>query len=74
MHACKKIIDHIGGKVSIGVPLVEHKKVPRNTLIDLQKEIWGMVVSESLFNITESIELSSRNYFDAYHELIQNLS
>jgi len=70
----KKIIDAVGGKITIGIPLVEHRREPRDTMIDFKKEFWGIIVSEKLFEIGASIEIDSKNYFDAYAELIQQLS
>lgn len=70
----KKIVDAVGGKIAIGIPLVEHRREPRNTMIDFMKEFWGMVVSMRLFEMVESIELNSKKYFDAYFELVQQLS
>jgi len=70
----KKIVDAVGDKITIGMPLVEHKREPRDTMADFKKEIWGMIISQRLFEIVESIKISSQNYFDGYFELIRLLS
>jgi hypothetical protein len=69
----KKILDQTEGKISIGVPLVEHRKEPRNTIDDLKKEFWGIIISEKLFNIVEQLDLHSTHYADLYQELIEGL-
>jgi len=70
----KKIVDVVGDKITVGMPLVEHKREPRETMSDFKKEVWGMIVSQKLFEVVESIEIGSKGYFDGYSELIQHLS
>jgi hypothetical protein len=73
-HFIKKIVDTVGDKITIGIPLVEHRREPRDTMIDFKKEIWGLLVSQRLFEVVESIEMTSKSYFDGYSELVQHLS
>lgn len=70
----KKIVDSVEDKITVGIPLVEHRREPRDTMIDFKKEIWGMIVSQRLFEVVESMGMSSKNYFDGYSELIRYLS
>ena len=70
----KRIADYINDKVSIGVPLLTHKKAPRNSFSDLRKEIEGMDLNERLWRVVDNMSLSGNSYLDAYVSLIQNLS
>lgn len=69
----EKIMAHVGGRITIGVPLVEHRREPRNTIDDFMKEFWGIIVSERLFSIINEIDIESRSYADAYLELTTQL-
>lgn len=69
----KKIADHLGKKISIGVPLVHHNKRPRNTFNDLKRELEGMIINEKLWRIVDQIELTGTTYWETYHSLIQEL-
>jgi hypothetical protein len=69
----KKTADHLGRKISLGSPLVNHRKRPRDTLKDLRKEFEGMVINEKLWALVDQIELEGATYWDAYNSLIQEL-
>jgi hypothetical protein len=69
----EKIIRHVGGRITIGIPLVEHRREPRNTFEDFMKEFWGIIISERLFSIINDIYIKSKSYTDAYLELISGL-
>lgn len=69
----KKIADHLGRKISLGNPLVDHRKRPRDTLKDLRKEFEGMVINEKLWTLVDQVELEGSTYWDAYNSLIQEL-
>jgi Reversibly glycosylated polypeptide len=69
----KKIADHLGRKISLGSPLVNHRKRPRDTLKDLRKELEGMIINEKLWTLVDQIELEGSTYWDAYDSLIQEL-
>ncbi|MEM2143725.1 MAG: hypothetical protein QW279_00055 [Candidatus Jordarchaeaceae archaeon] len=69
----KKILDRVNERISIGIPLVEHRREPRDTFIDFQKEFWGILISEKLFEVVERIDLHSHSYADLYKELVENL-
>lgn len=69
----KKITDQLGRRVSLGSPLVNHRKRPRNTFKDLRKEFEGMVINEKLWTLVDEIELEGSTYWDAYNSLTQEL-
>jgi hypothetical protein len=69
----EKIMAKIGGRISIGIPIVEHRREPRNTFEDFMKEFWGIIVSERLFYVINEIEINAKSYTDAYLELISQL-
>jgi hypothetical protein len=69
----KKIADHLGRKISLGNPLADHRKRPRDTLKDLRKELEGMVINEKLWTLADQVELEGSTYWDAYSSLIQEL-
>jgi len=69
----EKIMAKIGGRISIGIPIVEHRREPRNTFEDFMKEFWGIIVSERLFYVINEIEINAKSYTDAYLELIPQL-
>jgi hypothetical protein len=69
----KKIADHLGRKICLGSPLVNHRKRPRDTLKDLRKEFEGMVINEKLWTLVDQVELEGSTYWDAYSSLIQEL-
>jgi hypothetical protein len=69
----EKILMHTGGRISVGLPLVEHRRELRNTFEDFMKEFWGIMVSERLFSIMNEIDIKSKSYSDAYIEFISHL-
>ena len=69
----KKLLDSAGEKVTIGIPLVEHRREPRPTLVDLEKEFWGVLVSESLIQLVENLHIEKASYADMYLDLIEQL-
>lgn len=70
----KKIVDYMGENVSLGVPLLTHKKAPRDSFSDLRKEMEGMDLNERLWRVVDDMSLSGNSYLDAYISLTQNLS
>ena len=69
----KKIIDQTGEGVAVGIPLVRHRKEPRNTFDDFEKEFLGLLVSEKLIQCLEQIQLDSGGYANLYQELVEGL-
>lgn len=70
----KKIVDHMNEKVSLGAPLLIHKKARRNSFSDLRKEMEGMNLNERLWLVVDDMSLSGSSYLDAYMSLTENLS
>lgn len=70
----KKITDYMNESVSIGAPMLTHKKAPRDSFSDLRKEMEGMDLNERLWRAVDSMSLSGNSYLDAYISLTQNLS
>lgn len=68
-----KVINHMDDRVSVGPPVANHVRNQHNLLKDLQDELWGMVLTESLIPVLESIELTSTTYEEAYLELAKKL-
>lgn len=69
----EKIMTRTEGRIAVGIPLVEHRREPRNTWEDFKKEFWGILISEKLFAAIEQLELQSSSYADLYQELIEGL-
>jgi len=69
----KKIADHLGDKISLGIPIVYHDKRPRNIWNDLRVEIEGMIINENLWRIIDAIELTGNDYYETYSELVEGL-
>jgi len=69
----EKIMTRTEGRITVGIPLVEHRREPRNTLEDFKKEFWGILISEKLFTAIERLELQSSSYANLYQELIEGL-
>lgn len=65
----QKVIAAVGDRISVGRPLTRHVRNTHNLLWDLQQELGGMVVTQSLVEILDQISLRSTNYEDAYLEL-----
>ncbi|MEX2683380.1 MAG: hypothetical protein Q6373_017520 [Candidatus Sigynarchaeota archaeon] len=67
----KKIIDAMDERVVIGTPLVNHRRNKHDYLLDLQKEMWGIVLNEKVLDWLISTNIENRStYADAYLELV----
>jgi len=69
----KKCIDAVGEAVTVGHPLVFHKKHEHNLPREIREEFAGMEVNERLIEVLEKIKLTSTSYADAYLELTDSL-
>jgi glycosyltransferase involved in cell wall biosynthesis len=65
----QKVINHMGDRVTAGPPEARHVRNKHNLLKDLREELWGMILTESLVSMLDSIRLKSTTYADAYKEL-----
>ena len=70
----KKAIDKMDDRVAIGKPLTNHNRNPHNLLEDLQRETLGIIITEHLVPIIESINLDGKTYADVYIDLAEKLS
>lgn len=69
----KKVIDQIGDRVAFGPPYVMHRRNQHNLFKDLQSELWGMILTDYLSSVVESIRLTDTTYHGAYLELIEEI-
>jgi hypothetical protein len=70
----KKIADYMRDNVSIGAPLLAHKKVTRDSFSDLRKEMEGIDLNERVWRVVDGMSLSGNSYLDAYISLTRSLS
>lgn len=69
----KKVIDQVGDRVAFGHPLTDHRRNIHNLFEDLQNELWGMILTDKIVPIIESINLTAGTYSDIYVELSDKL-
>lgn len=69
----KKIADHLGDNICLGIPLVYHDKRARNIFKDLKKEIEGIAINEILWKIVDETNLFGKDYYECYLELANEL-
>ena len=61
----KRIADHLGDKVCLGKPAGTHDKRPRSVFKDLRKEMDGMILNETVWQMVDG-DLTGKTYADAY--------
>ncbi len=69
----KRIADHLGDPVSLGPPVVVHRKRSRDLFLDLAKEARGMAINEILWRLVDSAELTDGTYHGCYIEMTNHL-
>jgi len=69
----KKVIDRIGDRVAFGHPLTDHRRNVHDLFKDLQNELWGMILTDKLVRVIESVHLKETTYSRAYIELAEHL-
>lgn len=69
----KKIADHLNHNISLGTPLLVHRKTPRSTFKDLEKEAKGLAINESIWKVVQEVEIEGRTYWDCYNSLIEGM-
>lgn len=69
----RKVIDQVGDKVAFGCPLVEHRRNTHDLFKDLQEELLGMILTDKIVPIIESLRLTKKTYSGAYVELAEGL-
>ncbi|MBA7502440.1 hypothetical protein ES706_01026 [subsurface metagenome] len=70
----KKVINQIGDRVAFGHSLTDHRRNIHDLFKDLQNELWGMILTDKIVPLIESIRLTKRTYSDAYLELAKKLN
>lgn len=63
---CQKCIKHIGDRIRIGTPIVNHKRNKHNYLKDLQGEMKGILIMEELLPWLEEVKLIGNTYAETY--------
>jgi hypothetical protein len=69
----KKICDHLGKNISLGQPVVEHRKTERSTFKDLRAEHEGMAINETLWKVVRDAQIEGKTYRDAYDSLTDEI-
>jgi hypothetical protein len=70
----RRIIDHMGDRVSYGWPLVSQRRNVHNLWRDLDAEMNGNLYTDRLVDALRSMSLSSSTYADCYGEVLEGLS
>jgi len=65
----KKIADKLDKQIINGFPLCIHNKAERNIFRDLQSEIKGIEINETLYKVVLSNEIEGSDYFELYENL-----
>lgn len=68
----KRIADHLGDSLCLGRPQGTHQKRPRSVFKDLRKEMDGMIMNESVWQMADQ-DISGSSYADAYLSLADRL-
>ena len=68
-----KVASHIGDRITVGGPLVQHTRNQHDLLGDLQNELWGMLLTENLIPYIEEMPLRAWTYCGAYLEMAEGL-
>jgi hypothetical protein len=69
----KRVADHLGDQICLGKPAGTHDKRPRSVFKDLKKEMDGMIMNESVWEMVDA-DITGRSYSDAYLSLADLLS
>lgn len=68
-----KIVHHMNDRITVGAPLANHIRNKHDLLKDLRQEIWGMILTDYLAPILESMKLTGTTYSQSYLELANKL-
>ena len=69
----KKVIDHMGDKITVGQPLARHIRNSHDLLNDLKLELWGMLLTEKFIAWLESLDLNGSSYIESYNFLAKDM-
>jgi hypothetical protein len=69
----RKVIDHLGDRVSFGAPACDHRRNVHRLLHDLELEFWSVQLTDPLAEMLRSWSLTKNTYCDSYVELANHL-
>lgn len=69
----KKIVDHMGDYVSVGIPFVRQERNDHDLLQDMLVEIPAMRITNKLIPTLDRIRVSGNDYHSCYAELVEQL-
>jgi hypothetical protein len=69
----RKLIDHLGDRVSFGAPACDHRRNVHRLLKDLELEFWAVQLTDPLSEMLREWPLSAKTYCDCYVELADHL-
>lgn len=69
----KAVIDQVGGGVVVGPPHVRQVRNPHDFLVDLEKELYPMQLTNRFPDLLPRLKLTKGNAFDCYAELADQL-
>jgi hypothetical protein len=70
---CKKVIDHLGDRITFGNPACDHRRNVHRLLQDLEVEMWSVVLTDQLADHLARWKLTGKTYSEAYLELADHL-
>lgn len=69
----QKCAKTLGGCISFGIPLAQHKRSPHNYIYDAVNELGCIIVLEDILKWLKDVKLQGNNYFDVYLSLCDHL-
>jgi len=69
----KKVIDHMGDKITVGQPLTRHLRNPHDLMNDLKMELWGMILTEKFVKWIEATDIRGSSYSESYYYLAKKM-
>jgi len=69
----RRIVDQVGDRITFGHPLAEHRRNTHDLLKDFRDELWGVILTDEIVPVIESLHLTKRTYSEAYVELAEGL-
>jgi hypothetical protein len=69
----QKIIQHLGGTVTFGRPLMRQDRNPHDFLRDLWQELPGMILTDKIIVTLAELKLRCSDYSDCFLELAESL-
>lgn len=69
----KKCADHLGRFCMVGRPLARHIRNRHDLFVDLQQELYGMMLTDPLVDILCSLKLAGGTYAETYRDLSRKL-